>query len=78
MVVYYGLNRKVKLKKNMGVMQCTNCGHQVEAQLAKIGGYAHLYHIPVFPYAGPKFILCPKCGIMKPLTGAEYKAILKG
>lgn len=78
MIVVYGLKRKLKHVKSLGTAVCPNCGHKVETELAKIGGYAHIYYIPVFPYlGGEKFVLCPCCGISKKLTGAEFKELKK-
>ncbi|MCQ2467902.1 MAG: zinc ribbon domain-containing protein [Clostridia bacterium] len=78
MVIVYGLRKKLKRVKALGTQVCPNCGHNVEMELAKEGGYAHLCYIPVFPYLGEKFKFCPYCGISTKLTGAEYKAIKKG
>lgn len=76
MIVVYGTKRKVKKIKPLGVQNCPNCGHKIEAELAKEGGYFHIYYIPVFPYLGGyKFISCPCCGISKVLTGDEFKQL---
>ena len=74
MIVYYGFRKKLKLVKDLGEMTCTNCGHKVGASLAKEGGYMHIFFIPVFPLlTGYKMVYCPCCGIMKKLSGDEYK-----
>lgn len=75
MLVVYGTKKKVKRIKPIGTQVCENCGHTIDAELAREGGYHHIYYIPVFPYSGYKFILCPNCGISKKLTGAEYKEL---
>lgn len=73
MMVVYGTRKKLKNIKSLGRMRCTNCGHEVEASLAREGGYFHICYIPVFPHLGYKIILCPHCGIMKKLTNEEFK-----
>lgn len=78
MIIYYGVKKKLKQERHLGKMRCTNCGHEVEASLAKEGGYVHIFFIPVFPVlTGYKMIFCPCCGIMKKLTSAEYKEMKK-
>ena len=75
MMVVYGTRKKLKNIKPLGRMRCTNCGHEVDASLAKEGGYFHICFIPVFPHLGYKMILCPCCGIMKKLTNEELKEL---
>ena len=75
MMVVYGTRKKLKNIKPLCRMMCTNCGHEVDASLAKEGGYFHICFIPVFPHLGYKMILCPCCGIMKKLTNEEFKEL---
>ncbi len=76
MIVVYGVKRKIKIVKSLGQNTCTNCGHVVETALAKEGGYCHVYYIPVFPYVGGlKFIACPNCGVMEPVSSQKFKEI---
>lgn len=75
MTVIYGTKTKVKIDKELGMMTCTNCGHEVNAAVAHEAGYHHVYYVPLFPYlGGAKMILCPCCGIMKVLSKEEFKA----
>lgn len=79
MMVVYGTRRKVKFVRKLGRMTCTNCGHDVEAAVAKEGGYFHIYYIPMFPAVGGlKFIACPNCGVMRTLNKQEFKSLKKG
>ena len=74
MVIYYGVKKKLKLVSDLGQMTCTNCGHNVRAALAKEGGYVHIFFIPVFPVlTGYKMVYCPNCGIMRKVSGEEFK-----
>ena len=79
MIIYYGEKKKLKHIRELGKMRCTNCGHEVEASLAKEGGYIHVFFIPVFPsLGGYKIIFCPNCGIMKKLSSEEFKNLKNG
>lgn len=76
MIIVYGARKKVKKIKPLGIQECPNCGHRIDAELAKETGYCHIYYIPVFPLLGCyKFIACPYCGISKKLTSAEFKEL---
>ena len=78
MIIYYGFKRKLKPVSDLGKMTCTKCGHDINASLAKEGGYFHIFFIPVFPIlTGYKMVYCPCCGISRKLTGAEYKELKK-
>lgn len=73
MIIYYGTRKRLKPVRQLGRMRCTNCGHEVEASLAKETGYFHIFLIPVFPVFGYKLVFCPCCGVMRKLTNDEFK-----
>lgn len=74
-VVYYGVRKKLKVDRSLGVQICPNCGHQVEMGLAHESAYAHIFWIPIIPLGGWKVKMCPNCGIVEKLTGAGFKAL---
>ena len=73
--VVYGVKKKVKLDKSLGVQTCPNCGHSVELQLARETGYGHLYYIPLLPLPTLKMKACPNCGLAQILSSEEYKQL---
>jgi predicted RNA-binding Zn-ribbon protein involved in translation (DUF1610 family) len=74
MVINFGVKTTLQLVSHLGHMTCTNCGQEVRAALAKEGGYVHIFFIPVFPVlTGYKMVYCPNCGIMRKLSGEEFK-----
>ncbi len=76
MMYVYGTRKKIKKIRDLGQMTCTNCGHSINAVLAKEVGYCHFCYIPVFPYLmGYKIILCPNCGIMRKLDNEEFQSL---
>ncbi len=77
-IIIYGVKRKLKEEKSLGVQFCPNCGKQVELQLTREKVYGHVYYIPLLPMSGWKVKLCPNCGVAAKLTPEEYKALKQG
>lgn len=75
MMVIYGDYRKLKIDKDLGEMVCPNCGHRVNAALARETHKPHICYIPVFYYTGWRIKFCPNCGVMERLSKEEYNRL---
>lgn len=73
--VVYGVRRKVKIDKSLGVQACPNCGHTVELSLARETKMGHIYYIPLLPLPSLKIKACPNCGLAQIISNDEYKQL---
>lgn len=73
MVIVYGTRNNIKIKKNLGVNICPNCGMTTEKVLAAEKQQFTLFYIPIFSHTLRKGLICPNCGMYKTLTNAEFK-----
>ena len=75
MVIVYGSKNSIKIKKNLGVNVCPNCGMNTEKVLAAEKQQFTVFYIPIFSHTLRKGLICPNCGMYKTLTNAEFKEI---
>lgn len=73
--IVYGVKRKVKIDKSLGVQVCPNCGHNVELSLGRETKAGHIYYIPLLPLPSLKIKACPNCGLAQVLSNEEYKQL---